>query len=129
MKEGSGPSIFKHNPKKEIIYWARNGIFDRNPLLAASHQVVCKACGFSQKITYLDYLKTGRFELRKTRMIEVSHAAPTISGLKHIVERITPIIVRFNCERCGTEMSCSPVSLEYLFFTATREQKLKNMYI
>lgn len=129
MKEGSGPSIFQRNPKKEIIYRARNGVFDCNPLLAASHQVVCKACGFAQKITYLDYLKSGRFELGKTRMIEVSYAAPTMSGLRHTVERITPIIVTINCERCGTEISCSPVNLEYLLFTASKEQKLKNMYV
>ncbi|MCW4031700.1 MAG: hypothetical protein NWE80_04980 [Candidatus Bathyarchaeota archaeon] len=129
MKKGSGPSIFRRNPKEEIIYRARNGVFDRNPLLAASHQVVCKACGLSQKITYLNYLKTGRFELGKTQMIEVSYAAPTMSGLRYAVERITPIIVTIRCERCGTEISCSPVNLEYLLFTATKEQKLKNMYV
>ena len=108
---------------------ARNGVFDRNPLLAASHQVVCKACGFTQKITYLEYLKAGRFELGKTRMIEVSYAAPTIFGLSHVVERITPITLTVRCERCGTEISFSPVSLEYLLFTATRQQKLRNMYV
>lgn len=129
MKKGSGPSIFRRNPKEEITNRARKGVFDRNPLLAASHQVVCKACGFKQKITYLDYLKAGKFELGKTRMIEVSYAAPTIFGLSHAVERITPIIMTIRCGRCGTEISCSPVSLEYLLFTATKQQKLKNMYV
>ena len=129
MKRKSGPSFLRRNPKEEIVNRARKGVFDPNPLLAASHQVVCKACGFMQKITYLDYLKSGRFELGKTQMIEVSYAAPTIFGLSHAVERITPIIMTIKCERCGTEMSFSPVSLEYLLFTTTKRQKLKNMYV
>ena len=129
MKRKPSPTIFRRNTKEEIMNRARKGVFDRNPLLATSHQVACKACGFTQKITYLDYLKTGRFELGETRMIEVSYAAPTIFGLSHAVERITPIIMTIKCERCGTEISCSPVSLEYLLFTTTKQQKLKNMYV
>ena len=129
MKRKLSPGIFQRNPKEEIINRARTGLFDRNPLLATSHQVVCKACEFTQKITYLDYLKSGKFELGKTQMIEVSYAAPTIFGLSHAVEKITPIIMTVRCERCGTEISCSPVSLEYLLFTATKQQKLKNMYV
>ena len=129
MKRKPSPSIFRRNPKEEIINRARKGVFDRNPLFATSHQVVCKTCGFMQKITYLDYLKSGKFELGKTQIIEVSYAAPTIFGLSHAVERITPIIMTVRCERCGTEISCSPVSLEYLLFTATKQQKLKNMYV
>ncbi len=62
-------------------------------------------------------------------MIEVSYAAPTIFGLSHAMERITPIVVTIRCERCGTEISCSPVSLEYLLFTTTKQQKLKTMYV
>jgi len=129
MKRKPGSSIFRRNHKEEIIDRARKGVFDRNPLLVTSHQVVCKACGFTQKIIYLDYLKSGRFELGETRMIEVSYAAPTIFGLSHAVERITPIIITIRCERCGTEISCSPVSLEYLLFTTTKQQKLKSMYV
>ena len=129
MKRKPSPSVLRRNPKEEIINRARKRVFDRNPLLATPHQVVCKACGFTQKITYLDYLKSGKFELGETRMIEVSYAAPTIFGLSHAVERITPIIMTVRCERCGTEISCSPVSLEYLLFTATKQQKLKNMYV
>jgi hypothetical protein len=129
MKGKPSPSIFRRNPKEEIVNRARKGLFDRNPLLATSHQVTCEACGFTQKITYLDYLKAGRFELGETQMIEVSYAAPTIFGLSHAVERITPIIMTIRCERCGTEISCSPVSLEYLLFTTTKQQKLKSMYV
>jgi hypothetical protein len=128
MKRKPSP-IFRRDPKEEIINRARKGVFDHNPLLVTSHPVVCKACGFTQKITYLDYLKSGRFELGEPRMIEVSYAAPTIFGLSHAVERITPIIMTIRCERCGTDISCSPVSLEYLLFTATKQQKLRSMYV
>ena len=128
MKRKPSP-IFRRDPKEEIINRARKGLFDRNPLLATPHQVVCKACEFTQKITYLDYLKTGRFELGETRMIEVSYAAPTIFGLSHTMEKITPITMTVRCERCETEIPCSPVSLEYLLFTTTKQQKLKNMYV
>ena len=81
MKKKPSSSIFRRDPKEEIMNRARKGAFDRNPLLTNPHRVVCKACGFAQKI------------------------------------------------RCGTEISCSPVSLKYLLFTATEKQKLKNMYV
>ncbi|KPV63803.1 MAG: hypothetical protein AOA66_0643 [Candidatus Bathyarchaeota archaeon BA2] len=129
MKRKHGSSIFRRNPKEEIINRARKRVFNRNPLLATSHQVVCKACGSTQKITYLDYLKSGRFELGKTQMIEVSYAAPTIFALSHTMERITPLIVTVRCERCGTEITCSPVSVEYLLFTATKQEKMRNAYV
>ena len=129
MKKKGGPSVFRRDPKQETINRARKGVFDRNPLLATPHQVVCKACGFAQKIVYLDYLKSGKFELGETRLIEVSYAAPTVFGLSHAMEKRTPIIMTVRCKRCGTEISCSPGSLEYLLFTATKQQKLKNMYV
>jgi len=129
MKRKSRPSIFQRNSKEEIIKRAKKGVFDRNPLLAAPHELVCKVCGCARKITYLNYLKSGRFEFGETQMVEVSYAAPTIFGLSHAMERITPIIMRIRCKRCRTEMSCSPVSLEYLLFTTTKQQKMRNMYV
>ena len=117
------------NSKEEVVTRAKKGVFDRNPLLATVHQVECTACGFTMKVTYLDYLKTGRFEVGKPQVIEVSYAAPTIFGLSHGMERITPIIITIRCERCGTELSTSPVSLEYVMFTSTMHQKLKAMYV
>jgi len=129
MKKKSGPSILRRNPKDEIVSKARKGKFDRNPLLATPHELTCKACGCKRKITYLDHLKSGRFQLGKTQMVEVSYAAPTILGLSHTTERITPIIMMVKCERCRTEISCSPVSLEYLLFTATKQEKMKNIYV
>jgi DNA-directed RNA polymerase subunit M/transcription elongation factor TFIIS len=129
MERKNNPKTFRHDSKEEIVDKAKKGVFDSNPLLAASHVLVCKTCGYKQKITYLSYLKSGRFELGEKRMVEVVHAAPTISGLRHIMERVTPIIIRIKCERCGAEMSCSPVSIEYLLFTVAKEQKLNQMYV
>ena len=115
--------------KDVIITKARKRIYDRNPLLATPHQVVCTNCGCTQKVTYLGHLKNGRFELGKTEAIEVAHAAPTITGLSRAREMITPIIMRVKCLKCDAEISCSPVSLEYLLFTAERQQKTEHMYV
>ncbi len=121
--------IFLLRSKREIVDKARKGFFDGNPLLAAPHRLVCKACGCTRKITYLSYLKSGRFRLGKTRMMEVVYAAPTLTGLGGTMERATPIIIRVKCKKCRREMSCSPVSLEYLLFTAAKEHKLEQMYV
>ncbi|MFQ6080360.1 MAG: hypothetical protein ACE5OW_01665 [Candidatus Bathyarchaeia archaeon] len=129
MEKASKPRFPGRFSKKALLDMARKGIFNRNPMLAASHELVCKACGCTQKITYLDRLKSGRFELGETRVVEVAVAAPTISGLLSTRERITPIIMRVRCERCGAEIPCSPVSLEYLLFTARKPQKLEYMYV
>ena len=104
MKKKASPTVFRRDPKQETINRARKGVFDRNPLLATPHQVVCKACGFAQKITYLDYLKSEKFELGETRLIKVSYAAPTVFGLSHAMEKRTPIVMMVRCERCGTEI-------------------------
>ena len=98
-------------------------------MLTIPHGLVCKACGCTQKITCLDRLKSGRFELGKTRVVEVAVAAPTISGLLSTTERITPIIMRVRCERCKAKNLYSPVSLEYLLFVARKPQKLEHMYV
>jgi len=129
MERKNDPKTIRHDSKEEIVDKAKKGVFDSNPLLATLHVLVCKTCGYKQKITYLSYLKSGRFELGETSMVEVVHAAPTISGLGHVMERVTPIIMRIKCERCGAEMSCSPVSVEYLLFTVAKEQKLNQMYV
>jgi len=121
--------ILLHRFRREIMDKARKGVFNGNPLLATPHRLVCKACGCTRKITYLSYLKSGRFKLGKTRMMEIVYAVPTITGLGHTMERATPIIIRVKCRKCRSEISCSPVSLEYLLFTAAKEQKLEQMYV
>jgi len=108
--------------KKEIREEAERGVFDRNPLLVAPHEVVCNDCRHRNRVVFLEYLRSGRFEVGETEMIEVTYAAPTLTGLGHTLERTTPLVIRIECERCGTITSCSPVSLEYLLFTTTRKE-------
>jgi len=129
VEKVSGSRFLRRFSKESIVDMARRGAFNRNPLLAASHELVCKACGCTQKITYLERLKSGSFELGKTRVVEVAVAAPTISGLFSTTERITPIIMKVRCKRCEAEITCTPISLEYLLFTARKPQKLEYMYV
>jgi hypothetical protein len=129
MERKSGLKIFLRRSKKEIMDKAKMGVFDDNPLLATPHGLVCKTCGCTRKITYLSYLKTGRFKLGKTRLTEIVYPAPTLTGLGHTTERTTPVMIRFKCRKCGSKMSCIPVSLEYLLFTTAKEQKSNQMYV
>jgi len=120
---------FSRRSKGEVVEKARKGVFDGNPLLATPHRLVCKACGCAQEVTYLSYLKSGRFKFGKTRVTEVVYSAPTLTGLGHGTERATPIVIRVKCRRCGSVISCSPASLEYLLFTVAKEQRLEQMYV
>lgn len=119
----------RSNSKDEIVSKARDGVFDRNPLLATPHELVCTSCGCKHRIIYLDYLKSGHFELGKTEVVEVTYAETTIVGLGRMLESITPIIITVRCERCKAETVFSPVSLEYLLFTAERQQRVEEMYV
>jgi len=114
--------------KEEIRKNAKRGLFDRNPLLAAPHEVPCKDCGHRRRVIFLEHLRSGQFELGKTETIEVFHAAPTASGLRRTVERITPLIFKIKCDKCKTETSYSPLSLEYLLFT-TRTKERRGLYV
>jgi len=126
--ERKSDSSFLQFSKGEIVDKARKGVFDGNPLLATPHRLVCKACGCTRKIMYVSYLKSGRFELGKTRVVKLVYI-PNLPGLGGAMERATPIIIRVKCRKCKAEISCSPVSLEYLLFTAAKEQKLEQMYV
>lgn len=108
--------------KEEIRAEAESGIFDDNPLFTAPHEVECNSCGFRIGVIFLDYLKSGRFEIRKTEMVEVFHAAPTLSGLGLSQERITPLVITIECTRCGKENFHSPISLEYLLLIKNRKK-------
>jgi len=129
MEKKSGSKVSPQLSKREIVDKAKKGVFDGNPLLVTPHRLVCKACGRTRKIIYLSYLKSGRFKLGETRMMEVAYAAPTLTGLSDTMERATPIVIRVKCRKCGSEVSCSPVNVEYLLFTAAKEQKLEQMYV
>jgi hypothetical protein len=129
MREQANTRTARGTPKEEVTKRARQGLFDHNPLLASPHFVVCNACGSSRRITYLSYVKSGRFELGETQTIEVPYAAPTASGLGRTIEQITPILLTIACNKCGAEILWSPVSVEYLLFTATKPQQLKDTYV
>jgi hypothetical protein len=116
------PRRFRLPSKAEIRKEAERGVFDRNPLLATPHEILCEDCGCRHRVIFLQYLRSGQFEFGKTETIEVVHAAPTPTGLRRTVERITPIIIRIECDRCGSETSCNPLSLEYLLFTTSRKE-------
>jgi len=120
MTEETGQSLARLPTKEEVIAEVEKGVFNRNPLLTTPHEVVCKGCGYRCNIVFLDYIRSGAFELGKTERIEVVHAAPTLTGLGQTLERMTPLIILVKCERCGAETSYSPLSLEYFLFTKQR---------
>lgn len=123
------PHIPKRKLKVEIMRKSREGVFDHNPLVTTAHAVECKTCGSLQKITYLEYLKTGRFELGETKTIEVAYAAPTLLGLNYIPESVTPLLIQIECRKCGAKILCCPASLEYLLFTARKQVKSNQFYV
>ena len=127
--ERRGLRVSQRDLKAEFVEKVREGVFDRNPLLAVPHTVECEKCGCLQKITYLGFLRGGRFELGKTKVVEVAYAAPTSLGLDYSSESVTPVLVRVRCERCGAEVLCCPASVEYLLFTAGRRVKSDQGYV
>ncbi|KON29037.1 hypothetical protein AC480_03670 [miscellaneous Crenarchaeota group archaeon SMTZ1-55] len=128
MERKTGQSTMPLPTKEEIRTQAERGAYDRNPLLATRHEVVCQTCGQKCSIVFLDYLKAGAFELEQTKMVEVVHAAPTITGLEQTMEQMTPITFTIHCKRCGAETPHSPLTLEYLVFT-TRRSASAGFYI
>jgi len=132
MKRRSRPKgsyVSQRILKVKIVQKVREGVFDRNPLLATPHTVECRTCGCLQKITYLSYLRSGRFELGETKAVEVAYAAPTLEGLNYTSESVTPLLIQIKCGRCGAKILCCPASLEYLMFTARRQVKSDQVYI
>ena len=129
ISQRRGLRVSQRDLKVKIMRKVREGVFDRNPLLATPHTVECKACGCLQKVTYLRYLKAGGFELGETRVVEVAYTSPALVELDHITESITPILIQVKCERCGTKISCCPTSLEYLMFTARKWVDSEQIYV
>jgi len=131
MKKKSSPNkrISQRALKAKIMKKAREGAFDRIPLLAALHQATCKACGCANETVYLCHLKSGKFEVGDTQMVEMIYTSLAMPELEHTIEKVTPIIIKLKCGRCGTETVCSPISLEYLMYTATKPPKPESMYV
>lgn len=128
-KSSQNKRTSQHMLKTKIMKKAREGAFDYNPLLATLHQASCKACGYPYKMVYLHYLKSGKFEIGETQMVEMTYTYLATPELEHITEKVTPIIIKFECDKCGIETVCSPISLEYLMYTATKPPKLESMYV
>jgi hypothetical protein len=120
MTAESGQRLTRLPTKEAVMAEAKRGMFNRNPLLTTPHEVACKECGGRQTVVFLDYVQAGAFELGKTETVDVVHAAPTLTGLEHTVEQMTPLIIQIQCNRCGSETSYSPLSVEYLLFTMQR---------
>jgi len=131
MKKKFNPNkrISQQALKAKIIKKAREGAFDRNPLLATLHQAICKDCGRAYEMVYLRHLKSGKFEIGDTQMVEVVYTSLAIPELEHTTEKVTPIIIKFKCGKCGAETTYSPISLEYLMYTAARPPNLELMYV
>lgn len=131
MKEkfSQNKKVSQQTLKAKIIKKAREGAFDRNPLLATSHQAICKTCGCAYEMVYLHHLKSGKFEIGETQMVEMVYSSLVMPELEHVKEKVTPIIIKFKCDKCGTETAYSPISLEYLMYTVTKPPKLEFMYV
>ncbi len=106
--------------KAEVMAEAQRGAFNRNPLLTTPHEVTCTHCRDRRTVVFLDYVRSGAFDVGKTETVDVALAAPTLTGLEHTMEQMTPLIIRIRCERCGSETAYSPLTVEYLLFTLQR---------
>ena len=122
------PSPVRLPTKEKIRELAGKGVFDRNPLLSTPHDVICKDCRHRNRVVFLEYLRSGRFEIGETKMLEVTYATPSFTGLGRTIERSTPLVFKIECRRCGTVTPYAPVSLEYLLF-ATERRETKGIYV
>jgi len=55
MERKNDPKTLRHDSKEEIVDKAKKGVFDSNPLLATSHVLVCKTCGYKTE-NHLSFL-------------------------------------------------------------------------
>ena len=118
-----GPQLVE----KIIVEKAQKGIFNNNPLLSTTHVVTCQKCRHRQHIVYLDYLRSGEFELGKTEQVEILDTQGPIGFLE--TDKITPIIPSLICEKCGCQIKTQPVSVEYLKTIIERPKTVGIMYV
>jgi len=116
MGEPSGSGQDTEQPSRQmkaiIIAQARKGVFDRNPLLNTTHLHTCPHCQHRQRILYLNFLNSGDFEIGKTAQIEVLDSSGPMRLWEQ--ERMTPLIISYRCDECGSHIEVQPVSVEYL---------------
>ena len=83
----------------------------KNSFLKNKVELKCK-CGFSEKITYFDFLSGGEFTIEQT----VQTVSPFISeSIYDETIRVTPLKLSKKCPVCGQEITAVfPISLENL---------------
>jgi len=87
----------------------------------------CKKCKHKQRVVYLENLKSGGFEVGRTKNEVVYHPLEEFFYL--IREPITPLIIKTRCERCNSEIHSIPISVEYVLFLTEEQKELKNFYV
>jgi len=112
--------------KELIINKAREGVFDHNPLLSTSHLITCQKCKHQRSIVYLNYLKTGEFEIGTTTQIDVLSTQGIFSFLEK--ELFTPLVIGLTCDQCSSSIEIKPVSAEYLQVLIDRPTATGAMY-
>jgi len=83
----------------------------KNTFLKNMIELKCK-CGFSEKITYYDFLSVGEFEIGQT----IQTISPFISeSIYDETIRVTPLNLSRNCPSCKDKITeMFPISLENL---------------
>lgn len=112
--------------KDMIIREAKKGTFNSNPLLSMPHEIFCEKCKHRQKIVYLENLKSGEFEIGRRRMEAIFYPQ---FGLRHIIEPITPLIIKTNCKRCESKIYYTPINVEYISFLIEEGKEFSCSYV
>ena len=112
--------------KTLIVSSARNGTFDRNPLLNSAHALMCPHCYHRQRIVYLDSLKNGDFDVGKTEQIEVLDASGPMGVWEK--EQATPVTISYRCDVCSGIIEVRPVTIEYLQLISSKPPVSSAMY-
>jgi hypothetical protein len=112
--------------KTLIVSRARNGTFDRNPLLNTAHAHTCPQCHHRQRIVYLDSLKNGAFDVGQTKHIEVLDASGPMGVWEQ--EQATPVTISYRCNVCSGIIEVSPVTVEYLQLIMSTPPVSRAMY-
>jgi len=108
---------------EEISAEAKKGSFDSSPRL--QNWVVCEKCSCRMK-RYIDYLRSGEFEIGRLQRILVS-----CPGYYHLyayeTETVTPIFIVAKCQRCGFEKKTTDPALtvEYLQSLTKRKETIR----
>jgi non-ribosomal peptide synthetase component E (peptide arylation enzyme) len=112
--------------KKNIVEATQKGTFRHNPLLSTIHNVTCSNCRFSHQIVYLNYLKTGKFNISKPEHITVLSSFGIIDLSE--TQKVTPIVIHLICEKINNQIVLQPVTVEYLTAIIKQPSTLRALY-